>query len=104
RPHISATPPSTHLPYTTLFRSLVAHGDDLGGMLDVLPGQLGDVHEPVHAAEVHEGAEVDDRGHDARTDLALLEGLQEVVADRRLDRKSTRLSSSHVSSSYAVFC
>ncbi len=60
-----------------LDRDLLADLDDLGRVVDVLPGQLGDVHEPVHAAQVDERAEVDDRGHDARTDLALLQGLQE---------------------------
>ena len=28
----------------------LAHFDDLGGVVDVLPGQLGDMHQAVHAA------------------------------------------------------
>ncbi len=40
---------------------LVAHRDDRGRVVDVLPGQLGDMNEPVHASEVHERAEVHDR-------------------------------------------
>ncbi len=50
-------------------------------MIDVLPGQLGDVHQTVDAAEIDECAEVDDRGHDALADLALLELVQELAAD-----------------------
>ena len=56
---------------------LLADLDDLAGVLDVLPRELGDVHEAVHAAEVDERAEVDDRGHDALADLALLEVVEE---------------------------
>src|SRR5699024_3010291 len=63
---------------------LVADLDDLGRVIDVLPGQLGNVHQAVDAAEIDEGAEVDDRGHSALADLALLQGLQEVGADRGL--------------------
>ena len=40
---------------------LLADLDDLGRVVDVLPGQLGDVHQTVDAAEVDERAEVDDR-------------------------------------------
>ena len=50
---------------------LLAHLDDLGRVVDVLPGQLGDVHQTVDAAEVDERTEVDDRGDDTRADLAL---------------------------------
>ena len=50
-------------------------------MVDVLPGQLRDVDETVDATEVHERTEVDDRGHDALADLALLELGEEAVAD-----------------------
>lgn len=50
-------------------------------MVDVLPGQLGDVHETVDAAEVHERTEVDDRGDDAGADLALLQGREERLAN-----------------------
>jgi hypothetical protein len=63
---------------------LVADLDDLGGVVDVLPGQLGDVHEPVDAAEVHEGTEVDDAGDHTAPDLALLQGGEELVAELAL--------------------
>ena len=35
---------------------LVAHLDNLGGVLDAAPAQLGNVHHAVHAADVDEGA------------------------------------------------
>src|ERR1700709_2731901 len=44
----------------TLDGDLLAALDDLGRVVDVLPGQLGHVHQPVDAAEVDERAEVDD--------------------------------------------
>ena len=64
-----------------LDRDLVTDLDDLGGVVDVLPGQLGDVDQTVDATQVHEGTEVDDGGHDTGADLPLLQGLQEVGAD-----------------------
>src|SRR5947199_5119052 len=82
------TPRSTLFPYTTLFRSRPQ-----------VP--------PAHAGNEENGTErggVDERGADVR--------LQEHEQDRhraRLhlrarDRKSTRLNSSHLGISYAVFC
>ncbi len=50
----------------------------------MLPGELGDVDEPVDAAEVDEGAEVDDRGDHTAADLALLQLGEEVLPNRRL--------------------
>ena len=47
-------------------------------MINVLPRQLGDVNQSVYATQVHEGTEVDDGGHDALADLALLELVQEL--------------------------
>ncbi len=58
---------------------LVADLHDRARVVDVLPGQLGDVHEAVHAAEVDEGAEVDDRRDGAGADLAGLEVVEELL-------------------------
>src|SRR5690606_39877256 len=94
----SRLPPTSSLfPYTTLFRSLVADvlqpwqllGPHLGGdLLDHLAGR--DL--------VRQGVDDDV--------LAFLApggaGADGAVAG--LDRKSTRLNSSHVKTSYAVFC
>ncbi|CAB4324459.1 unannotated protein [freshwater metagenome] len=59
---------------------LVADGNDRTGMIDMLPGQLGHVHEAVHATEVDEGTEVDNGGDHTAADLAGLEVREEVVA------------------------
>ena len=60
---------------------LVANLDDLRRVVDVLPGQLGNVDQTVNTAEIDESAEVDDGGHHAFTDLTLLELGQEGLAD-----------------------
>src|SRR3712207_7295378 len=84
---IRRPPRSTLFPYTTLFRSVVLGGDrrrrrdapddqDLGVAV-------------LHAVELG--------GH-------VLVLAAEAVVDHRLDRKSTRLNSSHANISYAVFC
>src|SRR3712207_8993467 len=93
---IRRPPISTLFPYTTLFRSEDHHEDELAGSL---PGHIGRAHElglvgeekarqPRHHAGDHIGSEL------------IAEGVE---ADR-LDRKSTRLNSSHANISYAVFC
>src|SRR3712207_7287269 len=89
---IRRPPRSTLFPYTTLFRS----GDEERGQPRPQRVQL------PHVAEV---AEV----HQPRP--ALREHRQRVPrvrprpgARRELDRKSTRLNSSHANISYAVFC
>src|SRR5437773_12527254 len=76
-------PRSTLFPYTTLFRSL----GDFPKILRLLEGLGG---EP---AEDHVG------GH---TSLLSVVGHRETW--REGDRKSTRLNSSHIMISYAVFC
>src|SRR6266702_2959771 len=72
---------AVHVHVQHLDGDLLADLDDLAGMVDVLPGQLGDVHQAVHAAQVDERAEVDDRGHGALADLALLQRVEEGMAD-----------------------
>src|SRR5256885_2534955 len=87
---IRRPPRSTLFPYTTLFRSLIASAS--GGM---------DIEEVAHqspekilSANIHPAAGL--QGFQAR-ELAF--GL-----DLSGDRKSTRLNSSHLVISYAVFC
>src|SRR3712207_8821834 len=95
---IRRPPRSTLFPYTTLFRS----------------------EQPDRVRERHEGRErrhllqeadlgVGGRAAHARADElehARQRGarLQDLVARGQLDRKSTRLNSSHANISYAVFC
>src|SRR3712207_7444377 len=78
---IRRPPRSTLFPYTTLFRSAdVEVVDDL-----VAKDALGVDHEQA-----------------AQRDALVLD--QDAVVARHLDRKSTRLNSSHANISYAVFC
>src|SRR3712207_6910231 len=87
---IRRPPRSTLFPYTTLFRSVAQHAGGHGGPEDDL-------------AAGHRG--------DRPLDVAALGPLDEVAPrarphrrEDRLDRKSTRLNSSHANISYAVFC
>src|SRR5690242_21330895 len=80
-------PRSTLFPYTTLFRS--ARGEDISENLRGT-SDLGKAVVERREAEAHEIGRAEVANHAAR--------------DQRLDRKSTRLNSSHMSISYAVFC
>jgi hypothetical protein len=53
------------------------------------------VHQAVHAAQVDERAEVDDGRHDALADLALLQGVQEVLANLGLGLLQPRPAGQH---------
>ena len=74
---------------------LVADLHDRARVVDVLPRQLGHVDETVHAAEVDEGAEVDDRRHDTVADLARLEVGEELVALLALGLLEVRAARQH---------
>src|SRR5262245_64719946 len=80
---IRRPPRSTLFPYTTLFRS---HADDLVRLV------VAKVQHELLADRVF-----------ARVDLPR-EGLVDHRHRRLADRKSTRLNSSHLGISYAVFC
>src|SRR5207253_10911043 len=90
-------PTSTLFPYTTLFRSYEALGEDdkmaltllqLQDKTAFLPKQTADMEIPARlaAAYAREG------------------NLDQAKIYYAKDRKSTRLNSSHVAISYAVFC
>src|SRR5256885_9434000 len=81
---IRRPPRSTLFPYTTLFRS-----------------KQTDLIHTCRADFVHDSDDVAVLG----AGIALyIDGLFEPVGDAVLDRKSTRLNSSHLVISYAVFC
>src|SRR3712207_8730184 len=80
---IRRPPRSTLFPYTTLFRSVAHRRDPLVGAEDERAAVGDPQHLRVDRERVHVAAVLD---------LA------------RLDRKSTRLNSSHANISYAVFC
>src|SRR3712207_7105890 len=95
---IRRPPRSTLFPYTTLFRSLgsLAQGrdadDDAGQSLEEIAAE---------AARGHQRLEIlVGRGDAADIDVMRGVGAQRV----EVDRKSTRLNSSHANISYAVFC
>src|SRR5688500_19127816 len=84
-------PSSTLFPYTTLFRSDVDQAElrlRLSASLDVARRELIDATE---------------RGEGGRAALARHADCIDGIV-RELDRKSTRLNSSHLVISYAVFC
>src|SRR2546426_2626981 len=83
---IRRPPRSTLFPYTTLFRSRLDHGPDAAS---AGPGALGRRAGPVAPGEARGGG----NPH-----------LRRAQSHRGQDRKSTRLNSSHLVISYAVFC
>src|SRR3712207_8553072 len=94
---IRRPPRSTLFPYTTLFRSQ-----------DGQPGHPA-VHRLVdHGQQQRQWAAAGAVGHqDAKTapvQVNCIELLADECADLFVDRKSTRLNSSHANISYAVFC
>src|SRR5256885_8117113 len=97
---IRRPPRSTLFPYTTLFRSHVADGEEVAQRL----GHLLVVH--VDEAVVHPDLRERLAGRAfALGDLVfVVRELQVGAAAVDVDRKSTRLNSSHLVISYAVFC
>src|SRR5438105_9612769 len=80
-------PRSTLFPYTTLFRSSLARGAD-----------------PVKFGMENRRVESWQRGHGAPSWSEETWLRRQTAEDLVLDRKSTRLNSSHEWISYAVFC
>src|SRR3712207_7624312 len=95
---IRRPPRSTLFPYTTLFRS-GREDTDLMRAVDglLVKGGADGVHVAALLGRGAVALKLDDGGDRGRTP-ALCAGLL------RLDRKSTRLNSSHANISYAVFC
>src|SRR3989442_7842494 len=94
---IRRPPRSTLFPYTTLFRSDRAEPDTANPKRDRRPQGDHHVHSLRRRHELSR-ARVLRKGHRSRA----VTGPD--VRDHRIDRKSTRLNSSHVRISYAVFC
>src|SRR3712207_8242459 len=92
---IRRPPRSTLFPYTTLFRSVAQGGAEVvAGAVD-LAGLV---------ATGHVGDQVFDLGLELVVGDFDPLGLGDFAQDQRVDRKSTRLNSSHANISYAVFC
>src|SRR5688572_32343691 len=98
---IRRPPRSTLFPYTTLFRSVVVGRVEAPGTIHV--GQAVADREEL-ALRIVEEIEVHSIGQPLRAFGDVDEQLREVVLDPPVDRKSTRLNSSHSQISYAVFC
>ena len=56
---------AVQIDFENLYGYFLANLDNLGWVVDVLPGQLGNVYQAVYAAQVHECTEVDDGGNNA---------------------------------------
>src|SRR5690242_21131786 len=92
-------PRSTLFPYTTLFRSRVGRVLEITDACDVLErrARLG--------CQAHVDLRVGDRVEvDGRLPVQKRDRDERLDREGRRDRKSTRLNSSHMSISYAVFC
>src|SRR5690349_23100323 len=93
---LARPPSSTLFPYTTLFRSSPPRGDTAARGRSASrsrPGKVGAIGEGVISRPTDEDG---DHGAEVRK--------FRTGGSRSGDRKSTRLNSSHVEISYAVFC
>src|SRR5690242_20944438 len=89
---IQPPPTSTLFPYTTLFRSSIVHGKfTLGADASAAAGPVG------RSATASTDAQL-------KAEIYSYSRARGLFAGAALDRKSTRLNSSHMSISYAVFC
>src|SRR3712207_7876823 len=95
---IRRPPRSTLFPYTTLFRSEV-HADGM-----IWSAALYDIRKSLASPRKADRIIVEAQFSFAADTSFAAAAQQTVNAARRLDRKSTRLNSSHVNISYAVFC
>src|SRR5947209_12584597 len=92
---IPVPPRSTLFPYTTLFRSKLSLDDDIHKYLPDVP----DFGKPITIAHLlHHTSGLRDWPETLSLSGVDMEG------PITLDRKSTRLNSSHANISYAVFC
>src|SRR5947207_7562421 len=97
-------PSSTRFPYTTLFRSARSVESKTFGAHEC--AEIGAFRHRILPGLVLRPAVVGARAELVGVALALvgLHRLAPAVVGRDLDRKSTRLNSSHTVNSYAVFC
>src|SRR5690606_41955450 len=95
-------PPHSLFPYTTLFRSLQAPFRAPG--LDLAPERARMVGVDQVAELVHQHVLERVRARDHQREVQRHGAAGRQRSPLRRDRKSTRLNSSHVKISYAVFC
>src|SRR5439155_25221054 len=92
-------PTTTLFPYTTLFRSPPARR---ARSLERAREEGGEVTEVTGDDQAQLGVDRGASGERREETVHVLPGIE--LADIQKDRKSTRLNSSHVAISYAVFC
>src|SRR3712207_8250020 len=101
---IRRPPGSTLFPYTAIFRSAVLLGEGQAEQAQVahLPDdRRRELVALVELPDLRRDHVVGELAHDLAQGLGLL---VEPVVQHHVDRKSTRLNSSHANTSYAVFC
>src|SRR3712207_7192511 len=98
---IRRPPRSTLFPYTTLFRSSRVDGE---AAVQVTARITGQDTQAVSAEAQRALADLDLPGGVEATVGGENEDIEESFRNLFLDRKSTRLNSSHANISYAVFC
>src|SRR3712207_6917776 len=91
---IRRPPRSTLFPYTTLFRSRQPRS----------PGRGGTMRAMTYRGPYKLRVEEKDRPHIEHPNDAIVRVQLAAICGSDLDRKSTRLNSSHANISYAVFC
>src|SRR2546430_13111365 len=91
---IRRPPRSTLFPYTTLFRSVIDREEHIHVAVGA---EAAEWHLELSVRE-HRGAPVRKMLDDSWRQVIAIQGVDEI------DRKSTRLNSSHSQISYAVFC
>src|SRR5207248_10654452 len=100
--HVRPLPRSTLFPYTTLFRSKIALNREIRA--NIRDTDRSDVADREIRANVIDLDRADIGNREIATDVIQLRrtGVDDIHV--ALDRKSTRLNSSHRTISYAVFC
>src|SRR5699024_12521678 len=98
--HFLRSPLSTLVPYTTLFRSLRLPRTDDPGALDRVHFSLGGRDHTYLGCAATDPTKPKVTNQNIENWSSRKGRLQSMI----IDRKSTRLNSSHVSISYAVFC
>src|SRR2546430_11473730 len=99
---IRRPPRSTLFPYTTLFRSGGQPGERLAETIIFGPPQFTTDHQPQEKVPSFTGTMTVSGEGDFYNDADVIQAYKTHLT--RLDRKSTRLNSSHSQISYAVFC